>query len=200
MLHVTAVHTLPLLRAGVHAAVAMAPDLEWTEEAAEAAVLVTDTVASLQPIECRECHAWRDIRDTQRVVWLAPEDADDDAVVAAVTAGVRGCVPATAGLEDLQRAIRAVGDGHVVIAAPLAAALARRFVPTASPLQRAFPALTDRERDVLAHLTDGHGIWETAQALDMAPKTVRNHISRIGTKLQVVDRTQLVLKARAALA
>jgi DNA-binding NarL/FixJ family response regulator len=39
---------------------------------------------------------------------------------------------------------------------------------------------------------------QIADRLDMSHKTVRNHVSSILTKLEVVDRTQAVLKARAA--
>ena len=61
-----------------------------------------------------------------------------------------------------------------------------------------FPDLTKRERDVLDALTAGASTAQIADRLGLSDKTVRNHISNILTKLEVVDRTQAVLKAREA--
>ena len=61
-----------------------------------------------------------------------------------------------------------------------------------------FPDLTARERDVLAALTAGASTAQIADRLGLSDKTVRNHVSNILTKLEVPDRTQAVLKARAA--
>ena len=61
-----------------------------------------------------------------------------------------------------------------------------------------FPHLTTRERDVLDALTAGASTTQIAGRLSLTDETVRNHISNILTKLEVVDRTQAVLKAREA--
>ena len=61
-----------------------------------------------------------------------------------------------------------------------------------------FPELTARERDVLAALAAGASTSQVAGRLGLTDKTVRNHVSSILTKLEVPDRTQAVLKARAA--
>jgi DNA-binding NarL/FixJ family response regulator len=39
---------------------------------------------------------------------------------------------------------------------------------------------------------------EIARRLVVAPKTVRNHVSNVFTKLQVTDRSEAVLRARRA--
>jgi DNA-binding NarL/FixJ family response regulator len=61
-----------------------------------------------------------------------------------------------------------------------------------------FPELTTRERDVLEAIAAGASTAQIADRLGLSRKTVRNHVSSILTKLEVVDRTQAVIKARAA--
>jgi DNA-binding NarL/FixJ family response regulator len=67
-----------------------------------------------------------------------------------------------------------------------------------SPAEEAFPELTDREREVLELISQGHSNTAIAQRLVLAPKTVRDHVSRVFTKLQVADRGQAIIRARDA--
>ena len=81
--------------------------------------------------------------------------------------------------------------------------IARRlmgFFSTPSPVapSEAFPELTAREREVLDLIAAGHNNREIAKSLYLSPKTVRNHISNIFTKLQVADRAQAIVRAREA--
>jgi DNA-binding NarL/FixJ family response regulator len=62
----------------------------------------------------------------------------------------------------------------------------------------AFPQLSRRERQVLELLAQGASNGQIAQTLYLSPKTVRNHLSAICNKLQVVDRLQAALRAREA--
>jgi DNA-binding NarL/FixJ family response regulator len=61
-----------------------------------------------------------------------------------------------------------------------------------------FPELTDREREVLDQVARGLDNLSVARRLNLSPKTVRNHLSNILTKLQVVDRAQAIVRAREA--
>jgi DNA-binding NarL/FixJ family response regulator len=63
---------------------------------------------------------------------------------------------------------------------------------------RAFPDLTDREREILTLLAQGYTNTTIAERLVLSPKTVRNNVSNIFSKLQVVDRAQAILRARDA--
>jgi DNA-binding NarL/FixJ family response regulator len=47
-------------------------------------------------------------------------------------------------------------------------------------------------------LASGHTTSDIAAHLELAPKTVRNHLYNIFAKLHVTDRTQAVLRARDA--
>ena len=60
------------------------------------------------------------------------------------------------------------------------------------------PALTEREREVLAMIAAGKGNATIAHELMITLKTVRNHVSNIFTKLQVSDRSSAIVKARRA--
>jgi DNA-binding NarL/FixJ family response regulator len=67
---------------------------------------------------------------------------------------------------------------------------------TAGP--RPFPELTDREREVLDLVARGLDNASIARRLVLSPKTVRNNLSAILTKVQVADRSQLIVRARDA--
>jgi len=66
---------------------------------------------------------------------------------------------------------------------------------TVSPV---FPELTDREREVLTLVAQGHTNAAIAEKLVLSPKTVRNHVSTIFSKLQVDSRAEAIILARDA--
>ena len=57
---------------------------------------------------------------------------------------------------------------------------------------------TSREREILQLIAQGQNNTQIADRLDLAPKTVRNHVSNIFNKLQVADRAQAIIRAREA--
>lgn len=59
-----------------------------------------------------------------------------------------------------------------------------------------FETLSDRERQVLAKVTEGLGNTEIAATLFISEKTVKNHITRIFDKLNVSTRSQAIVLAR----
>ncbi len=61
-----------------------------------------------------------------------------------------------------------------------------------------FPELTDREREILTPIARGKSNAAIAEELTISLKTVRNHVSNIYSKLQVVDRAQAAIRAREA--
>ena len=70
-------------------------------------------------------------------------------------------------------------------------------IRSAAPPQ-VFPELSDREREILDLIAQGHKNPEIAKRLYLSSKTVRNHVSNILSKLQVADRTQAIIRAREA--
>jgi DNA-binding NarL/FixJ family response regulator len=123
---------------------------------------------------------------------------DDDSVFASMRAGARGYLLKGAAPAEIERAVRAVANGELL----LGPAVANRAVAYLSGARTAggvaFPELTDREREVLDLVARGHDNLSIARRLVLSPKTVRNHLSNILTKLQVADRGQAILRAREA--
>jgi pimeloyl-ACP methyl ester carboxylesterase/DNA-binding CsgD family transcriptional regulator len=68
--------------------------------------------------------------------------------------------------------------------------------PAATP--ELFPELTSREHDVLELVAQGLSNDEIAARLVLSPKTVRNHVTRVYSKLQVNSRSQAIVLAREA--
>jgi DNA-binding NarL/FixJ family response regulator len=68
--------------------------------------------------------------------------------------------------------------------------------PAARPA--VFPELTERERQTLELIAQGHRNSVIAERLHLSPKTVRNYVTNIFDKLQLADRSQAIVKAREA--
>jgi DNA-binding NarL/FixJ family response regulator len=61
-----------------------------------------------------------------------------------------------------------------------------------------FPELTERERQTLDLMAQGHNNAVIADRLHLSPKTVRNYVTSIFDKLQLADRSQAIVRAREA--
>jgi DNA-binding NarL/FixJ family response regulator len=124
---------------------------------------------------------------------------DDEAVFAALRAGAHGYVLKGAHQDETLRAIRAVANGEAILGPTIAARLQGYLSspPTADPAD-AFPQLTERELEVLELLAERRSNAEIAATLFLSQKTVRNYVSGILAKLQVADRAEARLVARAA--
>ena len=123
---------------------------------------------------------------------------DDDSVFAAMRAGARGYLLKGAAPDDIERAVRSVANGEVILG-PQVAAQAIGFL-AAGPRRAAsrFPELTVREREILDLVARGLDNTSVSRRLALSPKTVRNHLSNMFTKLQVADRSQAIVRARDA--
>jgi DNA-binding NarL/FixJ family response regulator len=116
---------------------------------------------------------------------------DRATAAAAVRAGAAGVLYKDVDPDALVRAIRAVHDGHLLLAPEAAGTLLR---PAGWPA-RGLDALTAREREVLAELAQGRSNRQIARALQVSEKTVKAHVSSVLAKLGVQDRTQAALFA-----
>jgi len=131
---------------------------------------------------------------------------EDDSIFAAMRAGARGYVVKGAEPAEVLRAIRAVADGEAIFSPAIAERLIHYFtIPPAavrdsthSATAPIFPDLTEREREVLALIAQGLTNGAIAEQLILSPKTVRNYITEIFSKLQVADRAQAIIRARNA--
>lgn len=146
------------------------------------------------------------IEATRRIVRAAPGIGvlivtmlgDDDSVFAALRAGARGYLLKSAMPDEIERGLRAVASGDVL----LTAEIGRRAIDLLSGARTTgpvvFPELTHREREVLDLVARGHDNQAIARRLVLSSKTVRNYLSGILTKLAVPDRGALIVRAREA--
>jgi DNA-binding NarL/FixJ family response regulator len=117
------------------------------------------------------------------------------AVTAAMRAGAAGFVYKDIDPDALVRAVRSVHDGNTLLAPEAAGALARSGPGGRHSVTHGLAALTSREREVLAQITEGRSNREIARALHIQEKTVKTHVSSVLAKLGVADRTQAALYA-----
>ncbi len=130
-----------------------------------------------------------------RVVMLTTFDVDEY-VYEAIQAGASGFLLKDAPAATLVEAVYVVAAGDALLAPSvtrrLIQDLARR--PTA-PANHRLDVLTDREREVLVEVARGSSNKEIADSLYISEQTVKTHVSRILTKLNLRDRAQLVVAA-----
>lgn len=122
---------------------------------------------------------------------------DEDALVAgALRAGARGYLLKGAEQDEIERAIRAVASGDVI----MSGAVAGRVLGGVSPghLTSVLSSLSPRELEVLDVVATGANNTAVAELLGLAPKTVGNHISSIFLKLDVATRAEAVVIAKDA--
>jgi DNA-binding NarL/FixJ family response regulator len=118
----------------------------------------------------------------------------DQHLLDAIKAGVKGYLLKDADAEELLTVIRRVAQGESALDPALTAqifAAVRR--PAAAP--GLIEALTERELDILRLLAAGHDNRAIAAQLYLSEKTVGNRLSEIFQKLNVTNRTQAALVA-----
>lgn len=133
-----------------------------------------------------------------RILVLTMSD-EDDAIFAALQAGVRGYLVKGALKGDVLRSIQSVHGGDVIFGSGIARRMIQFFSKVHIQLPiHTLPQLTEREREILGFMAHNRSNQEIADQLGLSIKTVRNHISNICTKLQVTDRYEAILRVREA--
>jgi DNA-binding NarL/FixJ family response regulator len=140
---------------------------------------------------------------------------DDASIFAAMRAGARGYVLKGANPQEMLGVIRAIADGQALFGPAIATRMMWFFqelslngksstsegkTGNTRPLALAddLSELSERERELLELIAKGYNNTEIAQKLFISPKTVRNHITSIFSKLQVADRAQAIRRARSS--
>ncbi|WP_020016163.1 response regulator [Promicromonospora sukumoe] len=196
----------PLVRSGLRLILDAEPDLEVVGEAGDGARAV-ELARSLRPdVVCMDVRmpGVDGLRATELVLRL-PEPPrvlvvttfeHDGYVLDALTAGASGFLLKRAGADEMVQAVRTVAVGQSLLY-PQAL---RDLVRTRPRAASGAPALTPREREVLALVAQGMTNAEIATALVVGVETVRTHVASVLGKLRARDRTQaVVLGYRAGL-
>jgi DNA-binding NarL/FixJ family response regulator len=199
----------PLFRDGLRAMFESEPDIELVGEAAsgqEAVALASrlQPDVALMDIQMQDLDG---IEATRRVIAASPKTRvlmvtmfeDDDSVLSAMRAGARGYVVKGMRSADAIRAIRAVAEGEAIFSPAVAARLVSMLADARQRARpEAFPELTERERQTLDLMAQGHKNAAIAERLHLSPKTVRNYVTSIFDKLELADRSQAIIRAREA--
>ncbi len=125
-------------------------------------------------------------------VLVLADETNPERAVGLLEAGIRGFLHLDSAMDQLADAIRSVQDGGVVLHPWFAATILGEWRVGRRGAHLAPGALTPRERDVLAAMTEGLSTKAIARSLKVAPKTVENHKVRIFSKLGVRNQAQAV--------
>jgi DNA-binding NarL/FixJ family response regulator len=185
---------------GIEVAGTAADGLEAVERAAELRpdVIVMDIrMPSLGGIEATRRIAADPGLDS-RVLVLTTFDLDEY-VYEALRAGASGFLLKDASGVQLAEAIRVAHAGDAILSPAVTRRLIAEFArlgdPRRPPAAARAERLTERENEVLALVAQGLSNAEIAAALVVAEQTVKTHVGRILTKLQLRDRTQAAVFA-----
>lgn len=207
-LRVLVVDDHPLFRFGLCTVLAAEPSLEVAGEAANGRDAISAARTFGPDVVVMDLHLpdIDGIEATRQIVADRPGTGvmvltmfnDTESVFAAMRAGARGYLLKGSGQEEIVRAVHAVGRGEAIFGPDIATRVLGFFNNGPVAADPVFPELTSREREVLALIADGESNSTIARRLSLSPKTVRNHVSSIFTKLHVADRAQAIVRARKA--
>ncbi|MEU3349059.1 response regulator transcription factor [Streptomyces sp. NPDC006700] len=195
----------PVVRRGMSALLTSLSGVEVVAEAATGEEALREAQLSRPDVVVMDIRmpAMDGVEATRRLTALLPDVAvlvvtmyeDDETVLSALRAGARGYLLKGAQQEEILTTIRSVAAGQFVIAPGVAARLLGQVGPPPRPADP-FPELTAREREILDRVARGHGNARVAAELELAVKTVANHLSAVFAKLGVSGRTEAILLAR----
>jgi two-component system nitrate/nitrite response regulator NarL len=130
------------------------------------------------------------------VVILTMSDSQDD-LARALRAGVRGYLLKDMDPDDVIDAIYRTARGEVVVAPTMAVKLVDLLMPGKAGTTRAdyMRTLTEREREILQHLSCGKSNKAIALALNISHETVKLHVRHILAKLGLTSRVEAAVFA-----
>jgi two-component system response regulator NreC len=119
---------------------------------------------------------------------------DKEHVFPAIQAGANGFISKTAASSELTSGIRAVFAGGAYLSPSIAKLFVEDYKHETATRDKCDPyeQLTDRERDVLMLVVEGHTTQEIADTMVISPKTVEGHKRNLMAKLGITNRIDLV--------
>jgi two-component system, NarL family, response regulator LiaR len=193
-----------IVRGGVAGLLRAQPDMELVGEAASGAEAVRRATELVPDVVLMDLvmPGMDGVEATARVRAVSPcthvvvltSHHTDEHIFPAIRAGALSYVLKEIDPEDLLETVRAAARGEAVIHPQVAARLMRELrggAPTTNP----FLELTEREREVLLLIADGHSNSEIAERLVLSMPTIKGYVSNILGKLHLSDRTQAAVYA-----
>jgi DNA-binding NarL/FixJ family response regulator len=197
-----------LVRGGLKAMLGAHDDIEVVGEAGDGAEAVEEAIRLRPDVVLMDIRMPRldGIEATRRlnahagaprVLVLTTFDLDEY-VYEAPRAGAAGFLLKDAPPGQVAEAVRTVAAGDQLLAPAVTKRLVERFVkrpPPDTAREQRFEALTEREMEVLRHVARGLSNAEIADRLFLSEATVKTHLTRILSKLELRDRVQAVVLA-----
>lgn len=197
-------HTL--VRDGIRSLLALVADIEVVGEAANGREALERTAEFAPDVVLMDLAMpiMSGLEATRRIAREFPETKvlaltqydDSEYVVPVIEAGARGLVTKMAAFSELASAIQAVYKGDCFLS-PSAAAVLVEEHQRSSAFKGAkdkdpYQLLTDREREILKLVAEGHTSREIADMLVVSPKTVEWHKTSLMNKLNIHNKTDLI--------
>jgi len=191
-----------IMREGIGALLALHDDIEVVGEAANgretieaACKLIPDVVLMDIAMPFLDgLEATRRIRKASpntKILILTQHDNKEYAL-SSVKAGAAGCISKKAVSAELISAIRAVNGGYSFLYPSMAKVLIEDYLLQTADEKDPFDILTDREKEVLQLLAEGHTNQEISDLLVVSIKTILAHKTKIMEKLGIHNRTELI--------
>ncbi|MGW1779377.1 response regulator transcription factor [Streptomyces sp. NPDC002143] len=206
----------PMIRKGVRAVLATAPDIDVVAEAGdghqavELAQLHRPDVAVLD-IRMPGVDGLRAAAEIRRTlpatgILMLTTFGEDDYILRALGEGAAGFLLKSGEPEELIAGVRAVADGAAYLSPKVAARVIAQLAAGGVGAQagrradarRRVEALTPREREVLGFLGSGLTNGQIARRLHLVEGTVKAHVSSILTRLAVDNRAAAAVVAHEA--
>src|SRR5574340_1024781 len=127
-------------------------------------------------------------------ILILTQYSDKEYVSRLLKAGVSGYILKQAVGTDLISAIRAVAKGESYLYSSIASSVINGYLDKSSEMsvEDPYEKLTDREKQVLKLIAEGHSHKEVASLLDISAKTVIAHQTNISEKLDLHSRAALI--------
>ena len=168
--------------------------VKLTEELSPDVVLMDVRMPVLDGVEATKLITERGLA---KVLVMTTFDLDEYAL-SALRNGASGFLLKDTPSVQLVAALRSVASGDAVVSPSVTRRLLDRFLGAAGGQLRdasILDVLTDREREVLLLMAQGLSNIEIARKLFLSEATVKTHVGRVLSKLELRDRVQAVVLA-----